>query len=132
MNPSVEATVSDGATLLGATVQLPGPRPAVLVPVGHDGRVVGAYVISAEHVRFAPVVDVGRIVPAAFATAAVITAVVTAGTVAARRRPGPTVGPVTMGPGGWLSVRGAGVGRLCAHRPWWARLLRARRLVVQR
>ncbi|MFB9545823.1 hypothetical protein [Micromonospora sagamiensis] len=50
---------------------------------------------------------------------------------ASRRRP-PAIGAVTMGPGGRVSLRGtrAPALRPARPRPWWARVLRAHRLVV--
>ncbi len=37
-------------------------------------------------------------------------------------------GPITMGPGGWVSVKGAKPAADPGDRPWWARLLRSYRL----
>lgn len=56
-----------------------------------------------------------------------------AATARALRRGRPQVGHVSMGPGGWVSVRGQrslprGVhiaAQTSSKRPWWARLLRA-------
>jgi hypothetical protein len=120
-------------------VTRPGIEPAVitfvasevsLVPVRRDGRVVGAYVSSGGNVRFRPVVDVRQALSAAAGVAVV--AVAGATYVAARRR-APAVGAVTMGPGGWISFKGvtAPALRPADDRPWWARLLRAHRLVVR-
>ncbi|MEV6492718.1 hypothetical protein AB0M20_29475, partial [Actinoplanes sp. NPDC051633] len=51
--------------------------------------------------------------------------------VAVRRRP--AIGTVTMGPGGWVSLKRTGSPPLRdgARRPWWAHALRAHRLVVE-
>jgi hypothetical protein len=51
---------------------------------------------------------------------------------AARRRR--AIGAVTMGPGGWVSVKRSACPPLRdgSPRPWWARLLGAHRLVVSR
>jgi hypothetical protein len=38
------------------------------------------------------------------------------------------IGPITMGPGGWVSVKGARPPADPGVRPWWARLLHAYRL----
>jgi hypothetical protein len=38
------------------------------------------------------------------------------------------IGPITMGPGGWVSVKGARPPADPGDRPWWAKLLRAYRL----
>jgi hypothetical protein len=113
----------------------PAPEPNViamteasLVPVRRDGRTVGAYVLSNGTVRFRPALDVGEVVSA---TAAVAAIVAIAAAVATARRRVPSVGAVTMGPGGWVSVKGAPASLLSGRRPWWARLLGARRLVVE-
>ncbi|MFJ8580871.1 hypothetical protein [Micromonospora sp. NPDC093277] len=116
---------------VGPVLELPGTPPAALVPVTHEGRPLGAFVLSGGRVRYRRVVDPDQLVAAAagaFAVAALTAAVA----VAARRRP-PTIGTVRMGPGGWVSLRGARTPALRPdRRPWWARLLRARRLVVER
>lgn len=111
------------------------PDEVTLVPHGHGGeRVLGAYVRSGDTVRFRPAYDANRLAVAGVAALAIVTAGAVAGVVAVTRRRGrPAVGSVTMGPGGWVSVRNAPSLRAgTAHRPWWARLLRARRLVVER
>ena len=99
----------------------------------HRGeREIGAYVTGPEGTRFVPVVDLTTVVLAALATAAVATASVSAG-LALRRRP--AIGTVTMGPGGWISLKRSTRPPLRAtrpERPWWARLLRAHRLVEER
>ena len=38
------------------------------------------------------------------------------------------IGPITMGPGGWVSVKGAKPPADPGNRPWWARLLRSYRI----
>ncbi|MDQ0363562.1 hypothetical protein [Catenuloplanes indicus] len=108
-----------------------GPGGVSVVPVSHRGRPVGAFVVTGDGARFVPVLDTGRLVLA-------VTAVAVAGAAAAaatRRPPGPAIRTVSMGPGGWISLRGlpAPAPRTAsADRPWWARLLYARRLVVER
>nr|MDT0660365.1 hypothetical protein [Micromonospora sp. DSM 115978] len=124
---------------VGPAVTLPGgPGGAVtLIPVHRDGRAVGAYLVGDGAVRYRPVVDVDQVLGAALAALAV-TAAATA--VIAGRRRSPAIGAVTMGPGGWISLKGVSSpalratrrARREAGRPWWARLLRARRLVVER
>jgi hypothetical protein len=111
------------------TVIAPAGAEASLVPVRRDGRIVGAYVLSAGSVRYRPVVDLEQVLSAVAGVAAVVVA--GAAFAAARRRP-PAVGAVTMGPGGWVSFKGATAPPLrpAGRRPWWARVLRARRLVV--
>ena len=103
-----------------------------IVPVRAGDREIGAYVIRADRTTFVPAVDVTVLVLGALAAAAVTAVSVAAG--AARRRP-PAIGAVTMGPGGWLSLKrsAAPSPRAAAGpRPWWARALRAHRLVVER
>jgi hypothetical protein len=121
-----------GGSPVGTPIELPGPRSVTLVPVHRDGHAVGAYVVCDGVVRYRPVVDLEQILSAALAAVA-ITALA-AGLAAARRR-GPAIGAVTMGPGGWVSLKGVAAPTLRpsrADRPWWARLLRARRLMVDR
>ncbi|MGA5298480.1 hypothetical protein ACPCHT_01055 [Nucisporomicrobium flavum] len=106
------------------------PRTEVVL-VRCGDRTVGAYVTGPDGVRYRPVVDVTALGVAALATIALTAAALGAG-VALRRRP--AIGSVSMGPGGWVSLRGTGVPPLrpAAPRPWWARILKANRLVVQR
>ncbi|WP_216592644.1 hypothetical protein [Verrucosispora sioxanthis] len=47
----------------------------------------------------------------------------------AQPRPAPETAPQ---PGGWVSFRGVRTPPPRAARPWWARLLRAHRLVAER
>lgn len=117
---------------VGPVLDLPGTPTAAVVPVLDAGRPVGAFVLTGGRLRYRPVVDPDQLVTAAAGVLAV--GLLAAGlAVAGRRRP-PAVGAVTMGPGGWVSFRGAPVPTLRAarRRPWWARVLRARRLVVER
>jgi hypothetical protein len=106
------------------------PQPDVVL-VRCGDRTVGAYVTGPDGVRYQPVVDVTALGVAALATVALTAAAVGAG-VALRRRP--AIGSVSMGPGGWVSLRNAGAPplRSAGPRPWWARVLKADRLVVQR
>ncbi|WMF04543.1 hypothetical protein [Micromonospora robiginosa] len=86
---------------VGPVLELPG---ATLVPVAHAGRPVGAFVVTGDRVRYRRVTDPDQLVAAAtgaFAVAALTAAVA----LWSRRRP-PAVHTVTMGPGGWLSLRG--------------------------
>ncbi|GAA0496486.1 hypothetical protein Ade02nite_17080 [Paractinoplanes deccanensis] len=97
-------------------------------PVRRGNREIGAYVTTPRGTRFVPVVDV-----TAVAVAAAVAVVGVSAGLAVRRRP--AIGQVTMGPGGWVSVKRAARPPLRAaraKRPWWAHLLRARRLVEQR
>jgi hypothetical protein len=106
-------------------------RPDVtVVPVHHGEREVGAYVLGPDRTTYVPAVDATRIAMAALGAATVMTVAVSIGT-ALRRRP--AIGTVTMGPGGWVSLKRTATPPLrdATPRPWWARLLRAHRLVVQ-
>ncbi|MCZ7417964.1 MULTISPECIES: hypothetical protein [unclassified Micromonospora] len=115
---------------VGPVLELPGTPPAALVPVTRDGRPVGVFVATAGRVRYRPLPDPDRLLVATAGVLAV--GLVTAGvTVLGRRRP-PAVARLTMGPGGWVSFRGVRAPAPRAARPWWARLLRARRLVAER
>lgn len=118
------APSSVGSGSVGPVLELPGTPGTALVPVTHAGRPVGAFVLTDGRVRYRRVTDPDQLVAAAtgaFAVAALTAAVA----VWSRRRP-PAVHTVTMGPGGWLSLRGASLPRPRPDtRPWWARLLRA-------
>jgi hypothetical protein len=113
-----------------APQQLTAQQPTVL-PVQDRQRIVGAYVVGGDGVTYRPAVDVTRLATLGFGAVAVVAVAVTATAALGGRRP--AVGPITMGPGGWVSLRGlpAPALRPAAKRPWWARALRARRLVVQ-
>lgn len=103
-----------------------------IVAIRHGRRTVGAYVMSPEGVRFQPATDVTRIALTAL-TAAALTATATAVAIAIRRPP--AIRSVAMGPGGWVSLKGTPLptmrSAVAPSRPWWARLLRAHRLVVE-
>ncbi|MGC5306988.1 hypothetical protein [Micromonospora zamorensis] len=117
---------------VGPVLELPGTPATALVPVIRDGRAIGAYVLSDGRVRYRRVTDPDRLLAAASGAFAV--AVLTAAVAVVGRRKPPVIGAVTMGPGGWVSLRGVRVPPLRAAtppRPWWARALRARRLVVE-
>jgi hypothetical protein len=104
-----------------------------IVPIRHGRRTVGAYVMTPEGMRFHPATDITRIVVTALTTAALTAAAIAIA--AAVRRP-PAIRSVTMGPGGWVSLRGTTMpparSGAATSRPWWARALGARRLVVER
>jgi hypothetical protein len=101
-----------------------------MVPVRDGERPIGVYLLGDHTAVYRPAVDVTRLGLAALATVAVSTVAVSAA-VALRRRP--AVGSLSMGPGGWVSFKRTPAPPLRdAGRPWWARLLRAHRLVVQR
>ena len=102
-----------------------------VVPVMDGDRQVGAWLVGTESATYRPVVDVTRLAGAALATVAAVTIAATAVAAATRRRP--AIGRVTMGPGGWVSVKRSACPplRSASPRPWWARLLGAHRLVVK-
>jgi hypothetical protein len=116
----------------GRATAVAPPAPVTVTPVLDGDRPVGAWITGPDTAVFRPVIDVTRLAGAALATVGAV-AIATA-TVAAATRRRPAVGAVTMGPGGWVSVKGAATPPLLsgASRPWWAKLLRARRLVVER
>jgi len=113
---------------VGPPVTLAGPDPVTLIPVlrgGADPRPIGAYVLSHGTVRYRPVIDLREVLAAVAMVAA-------CAAVAVSRRHRPAIGAVHMGPGGWVSLKGVPApGLTPTHRPWWARLLRARRLVIE-
>ena len=99
------------------------------------GRPMGAFVVRDGRVRWHPVLDVTRVLTTA---ELVVGAVLVARQLAAR--PGAARAAVSMGPGGWVSMKGGVMAvrparRLwrrqhpasapAARRPWWARLLAA-------
>ncbi|MDG4786700.1 hypothetical protein O7626_12290 [Micromonospora sp. WMMD1102] len=121
-------TPAEQNTPVGPPVELGRPEPVTLVPVVRGRthpRPVGAYLLAGGTVRYRPAFDVEALAAVVLA-AAVVTAVVV------RRRPAPAVGGIRMGPGGWVSLKGVPApGLTSAGRPWWARILRAHRLVVE-
>jgi hypothetical protein len=99
-------------------------------------RPMGAFVLRDGRVRWHPVVDVTKVITTA--------ELVVGGVMIARRlaaRPSAAKAAVTMGPGGWVSMKGGVMAvrparcawrRTCPavtgplpRRPWWARLLAA-------
>jgi hypothetical protein len=117
-------TITSGQLLSGAVT---------VVPVRNGKRTIGAYIVSKDSARFEPALDVTPMAVTALGVAAVIGVAVALAT--ASRRP-PAIRSVTMGPGGWVSLKGTALpplsGTGMTARPWWARALGARRLVVQR
>ncbi|GIF23343.1 hypothetical protein BJ973_000299 [Actinoplanes tereljensis] len=101
-----------------------------VIPVRSGEREIGAYVVRPERTTFVPAVDVTALVLGSMAFATVAAVAVAVGI--ARRRP-PAIGAVTMGPGGWLSLKRSAAPPLRAaeRRPWWAHALRARRLTTE-
>lgn len=100
-----------------------------VIAVRRGDREIGAYVVGPHTTTFVPAVDVSRVVMATLGAAVAMTATVAAA-VAVRRRP--AIGTVTMGPGGWVSLKKTGAPPLRdgSRRPWWAHALRAHRLVI--
>ncbi|WP_430786609.1 hypothetical protein [Actinoplanes sp. G11-F43] len=86
--------------------------------------------MTPDGVVYRPVVDLARMTGTLLATIGAIAVAVAVSTAAAHRRP--EIGTVTMGPGGWVSVKRAPTPRLrpTERRPWWAHLLGAHRVRV--
>jgi len=95
---------------------------ASAVPVVRHGNTIGVVLVDDKGARWQPTSDVDRLVTVATVTAG---AVATVGLVAAALRR-PKVQRITMGPGGWVSFKGAAIPRPSGgRRPWWAVLIRA-------
>jgi hypothetical protein len=114
-----QATV-DGAVRLDAA----GTPP--VIPITRSARTIGIVIPDGTGYRWQPTRDVDHLAIVATLTAG---AVAVAGLVAAAFGR-PRVQRITMGPGGWVSFKGAATApRLSGpRRPWWAVLLRARPL----
>jgi hypothetical protein len=138
----------DGATVITATATRAHTaiRGEDSVPEGRGfdaqmsgNRPMGAFVVRNGRVRWHPAVDLTRVVTTA--------EVVVGGVLITRqlaKRPGSAKALVTMGPGGWVSMKGGVMAvrpaerawrrrRLApavapTRRPWWARLLSAKAL----
>jgi hypothetical protein len=126
LRPPDGVLVDAPVTTTGETVVVPLGRP--------DGRPVAVVITDHDGARIRPVVDIERLAWCAVtATALVAAAVAAHGTARGLARRRPAIGSVSMGPGGWVSLKGAPLPPLLPadRRPWWARLLRARRLVVE-
>src|SRR5690349_20162852 len=89
-------------TLDGRATAAP-PDPVTVLPVTDGERPVGAWIVSPDGATFRPVVDVTRLAGAALAAAGAATMAVAVVIAAGRRRP--EIGTVTMGPGGWVSIK---------------------------
>jgi hypothetical protein len=115
-----DQTTVDGSVRPGAG----GAAP--VVPIARNGKTIGVVVPDGAGYRWQPTRDLDHVVTVATVTAGAVAA---AGLVAAAFRR-PRVQRITMGPGGWVSFKGAATApRLRGpHRPWWAVLLRARPL----
>jgi hypothetical protein len=108
----------DGVTVITATstrlpsgpVALPTPSRRAATPGAHP---MGAFVIRDGTARWHPAVDLTRLLTTAEIVAgAVLVAHVLAG------RPGTPKAQVTMGPGGWVSMKGGSLAVRPARRPW--------------
>jgi hypothetical protein len=134
----------DGATVITATAIRAhtatrsqggeAGRPAFGAEMS-GGQSLGAFVVRDGRVRWHPAVDVTRVLTTA--------EIVLGGVLIARRlaaRPSAAKARVTMGPGGWVSMKGGVMAVRPAERgwrrrrsaplprtrrPWWARLLAA-------
>jgi hypothetical protein len=135
----------DGASVITATavrthtaVRGDGAERSRFDAAMSGSRPLGAFVLRDGRVRWHPVVDLTRVVTTA--------EVVLGGVLIARRiaaRPSAAKAQVTMGPGGWVSMKGGVMAVRPAERawrrrrstlspaaprtrrPWWARLLAA-------
>ena len=118
--PFSTAYDSDGVAVITATRSArPGGRTArggALAAPG-SARAVGAYVVKDGDVRWRPAVDLTRLLTTAeVVVGAVVGAVVVADRLA--RRPSGPKAVVTMGPGGWVSMKGGQLGVRRGSRPW--------------
>lgn len=106
--------------------------PTTVTPVVNGDREVGAWIVGPDGATYRPVIDVARLVATIVVTAGAVAVAAAAVSAAARRRP--AIGAVTMGPGGWVSVKGAATPALRSpgRRPWWAHLLKAEPLDARR
>jgi hypothetical protein len=109
------------------TVDVPALPAVTRILHGPSGRTVGVIVEDRSGPRWQPTPDVEGLVRLGILAAAAVALPV--GLAAAVRRPTARVDRLSMGPGGWVSFKGFAVpkGRP-ERRPWWARLLRARRV----
>ncbi|MDY7090012.1 MAG: hypothetical protein SYR96_33580 [Actinomycetota bacterium] len=110
-------------TLEARPVAVPVSGDVTVVPVLDGERPVGAWITGSGTATFRPVIDINRLVATALGGAAVIA--IALAVAAGRRRS--AVGAVTMGPGGWVSIKGAPRPplRTSTPRPLWARLIGA-------
>jgi hypothetical protein len=104
----------DGVTVITATstrrsAEGPGDGPSTLP----GSQPMGAFVIAEGTARWHPAVDVTRLLT----TAELVAGAVLVARVLARRPSGPKA-QVTMGPGGWVSMKGGALGIRPARRPW--------------
>ena len=135
----ITATDRRTSTAVHGTRQEPD-RPGFDARISGD-RALGAFVLRNGGVRWRPAVDVTKVITTA---EVVVGAVLVARRLAAR--PSGAKALVTMGPGGWVSMKGGAMSLRPANRawiprrrpaatpaaarrrPWWARLLSAKAL----
>lgn len=106
------------------------PPTVTITPVLDGDRPIGAWIIGPGTAVYRPVVDLTRLTGALLAGVGAV-AVATAVVATATRR-GRAIGAVTMGPGGWVSIKGTARPRSHGSRPLWARLLGAQPVPVRR
>ncbi|HEY6746400.1 MAG TPA: hypothetical protein VI357_11865 [Mycobacteriales bacterium] len=91
-----------------------------VVPVTHGDRTIGVVLTDGAGSRWQRTPDLDRAFTIATVTGGAVAAVGLIAAAVGR----PRVQRITMGPGGWVSFRGAGSPRVRgARRPWWAHLL---------
>ena len=108
---------------IGDGRSLPAISAPAVVPVQRGrGRTIGVLVVAGDGTRWQRTVDVEGLARFGIVAAAAV------GVAAAVRRPSGRVGPLSMGPGGWVSFRGFPAPKGERRRPWWAVLLCAHRV----
>jgi hypothetical protein len=108
----------DGVTVISASAQRRhtfrgGPQDAEAGARLSSSHPRGAFVVKDGEVRWHPAVDITRLLTTA---EIVVGAVLVAHRLA--RRPSAAKAQVTMGPGGWVSLKGGAVAVRPASRPW--------------
>src|SRR5688572_25832614 len=94
-------------TLAAPTDRLVDASGTAVVPLLRpDGRPVGVVIVDRNRVRYRPVVDLERVAWCAVAAAGLAGAAAIAAT---SMRSRPAIRSVSMGPGGWVSIKGATV-----------------------
>ena len=94
----------------------------MVTPVLDGGRPIGAWIVGPDTAVYRPVVDLTRLTGAVLAGLGAVALVTAVSAVSATTRRASAIGGVTMGPGGWVSVKGAARPRVRTRRPLWARL----------
>ena len=109
---------TDGVTVITATSTRRPSRPTGTRPLAGRSPLpgahpMGAFVIQDGTARWHPAVDLTRLLT----TAEIVAGAVLVARILARRPGGPKA-QVTMGPGGWVSMKGGTLGIRPASRPW--------------